>query len=102
MSDDSSSGTGPRLTLPPEVGFGRYANFVSVAHSFSEVVLDFGHMQPGRQDIPVIARLVLHPFQARQLLRALDHNLKLYERTFGSIPEPPARSDGPAGPSGTN
>lgn len=78
----------PRLTLTPEVGHGRYANFVAIAHSFSEVLVDFGHAVPGREDIPVVARVVLHPFHARQLLRTLEHNLAQYERSFGRIPEP--------------
>jgi hypothetical protein len=92
----------PRLTLTPEVGHGRYANFIAIAHSYSEVLVDFGHAVPGREDIPVVARVVLHPFHARQLLRTLEHNLAQYERSFGPIPEPPV-SKAPSGhDSGTN
>jgi hypothetical protein len=79
----------PRLTVDPTIGLGEYANFVSIAHNFTEVLLDFGRTLPGRQDIPVVARIITTPFQAKQLLRALSHNLQLYERTYGPIAEPP-------------
>jgi hypothetical protein len=80
----------PQLTVDKELALGEYANFVSIAHNFSEVLLDFGRTMPGRQDIPVVARIVMTPFHAKQLLRAINHNLQLYEKTFGTIAEPPA------------
>lgn len=85
---------GPRFTIDAEHALGSYANVVSIAHSYAEVILDFGRMLPGRGDIPVVSRIIMTPFQARQTLRALQHNLKMYERTYGAIPEPPSRGDG--------
>lgn len=79
----------PRLTIGAEVGMGEYSNFVSIAHNYSEVLLDFGRTLPGRDDIPVVARIIMNPFQAKQLLRALTHNVQMYERSFGPISEPP-------------
>ena len=94
MSDDSPKPpTQPRLSLTPEVALGQYANFVSIAHTFSEVLLDFGRMLPGRSDIPVVARLIVSPFHAKQFLRALEHNLRMYEQKFGAIADPPATPD---------
>ena len=91
----------PRLTLSAEIGLGRYSNFVSIAHNFSEVLLDFGRTLPGREDIPVVARIIMNPFQAKQLLRALSHNVQKYEQSFGPISDPPEGAvDTP--PSGTN
>ncbi len=84
----------PKLTLTPEAALGTYSNFVSIAHNYSEVVMDFGRTLPGRTDIPVVARVLMTPFQAKQMLRALTHNLKMYEETYGAIAEPPV----PAGP----
>jgi hypothetical protein len=90
MSDDAPKGpSGPRLTLSSDVGLGTYANFVSIAHNYAEVLLDFGRTLPGRDDVPVVARIIMSPFQAKQLLRALTHNLQLYEKNFGPIAEPP-------------
>ncbi|NOZ78199.1 MAG: DUF3467 domain-containing protein [Acidobacteria bacterium] len=84
----------PKLTLTPEAALGTYSNFVSIAHNYSEVVMDFGRTLPGRADIPVVARVLMTPFQAKQMLRALTHNLKMYEETYGAISEPPV----PTGP----
>jgi len=91
----------PKLSLTAEVGLGHYSNFVSIAHNFSEVLLDFGRTLPGREDIPVVARIIMNPFQAKQLLRALGHNVQMYENSFGPIPDPPeGAAQAPSG--GTN
>ncbi len=89
MSDNPPAA--PRFTVAPEHALGQYANVVSIAHSYAEVVLDFGRMMPGRKDIPVVSRVIMNPFQAKQMLRALQHNLEMYERTYGPISEPPGR-----------
>jgi hypothetical protein len=90
MTDPKSTRTGPHLTMDAQTGIGKYSNFVSIAHNFSEVLLDFGRTLPGREDIPVVSRIIMNPYQAKQLLRALNHNVKLYEQKFGTINEPPA------------
>jgi hypothetical protein len=102
MSDNpAGSVKPPRMTLDAEIGMGEYSNFVSIAHNYSEVLLDFGRTLPGREDIPVVARIIMNPFQAKQLLRALSHNVQMYERTFGSIADPPQAETTP-GTSETN
>jgi hypothetical protein len=103
MSDEKpkGGGVGPHLTLSPEIGLGHYANFVSIAHNFAEVLLDFGRTLPGRDDIPVVARIIMNPFQAKQLLRALSHNVQMYEKTYGAIADPP-KQPGDVPPSGAN
>lgn len=93
MSDESRPTVKPpRLTVDAEIGMGEYSNFVSIAHNYSEVLLDFGRTLPGRKDIPVVSRIIMNPFQAKQLLRALSHNVQMYERTFGQISDPPQAS----------
>jgi hypothetical protein len=102
MTDPKSAPPAPpRLTVDKELALGEYANFVSIAHNFSEVLLDFGRTMPGRQDIPVVARIIMNPFHAKQLMRALNHNLQLYESSFGAIGEPPAVPAQPS-PEGAN
>jgi hypothetical protein len=94
MSDSKTAPPkGPRVTVTPEVALGQYANFVTITHNFSEVLFDFGRTLPGRTDIPVVARVIMSPFQARQLQRALAHNLQMYEKNFGPIADPPAGQD---------
>jgi hypothetical protein len=90
MSDSDDQQQGPRLSVGQEVSLGQYANFVSIAHNYSEVLLDFGRTLPGRNDIPVVARIIMSPFHAKQMLRALSHNVQMYEQQFGEITEPPA------------
>ena len=102
MSDDQPKiPKAPRLTLSPEVGLGQYSNFVSIAHNYAEVLLDFGRTLPGREDIPVVARIIMNPFQAKQLLRALGHNVQMYESKFGPIPDSPVGA-GETTPDGAN
>jgi len=100
MSEPTKGGPpAPTLTVSPELALGQYANFVSIAHNFAEVLLDFGRTLPNRADIPVVARVIMTPFQAKQLLRALSHNLQIYERNFGAIPDPTPQGSPPPGPS---
>ena len=102
MSNDSPQvPKAPKLTLSSEIGLGEYSNFVSIAHNFSEVLLDFGRTVPGREDIPVVARIIMNPFQAKQLQRALSHNVQMYEQSFGPIPDPP-QNGGEGSSGGTN
>ena len=99
MNDQKGTPTGPRMTVKDDIALGQYSNFVSIAHNYAEVLLDFGRTLPGRQDIPVVARIIMNPFQAKQLLRALTHNIQLYEQSFGEIAEPPKPPGGaPGGP----
>ncbi|MEJ2189063.1 MAG: hypothetical protein P8Y93_06515 [Acidobacteriota bacterium] len=44
----------------------------------------------------------MNPFQAKQLLRALSHNVQMYEKAFGPIPDPPSGSGAPPSPGATN
>jgi hypothetical protein len=89
MSDDRPKPKGPKLTVSSDVALGQYSNFVSIAHNYAEVLLDFGRTLPGRDDIPVVSRVIMNPFQAKQLLRALTHNIQMYEKSYGPIAEPP-------------
>ncbi len=98
MSDQKPHPGPPKMTLAPDVAMGLYSNFVTIAHNYSEVLLDFGRTLPGREDIPVVARIIMTPFQAKQLLRALTHNLQMYERSFGPIQDPPVPPGGVTAP----
>ncbi len=94
--------SGPKLTMSTEVALGHYANFVNVVLNHSEVLLDFGRTLPGHKEIPVVARIIMNPFHAKQLARVLNHNLQMYEKTFGPIPSPPEGPVTPPAPESTN
>jgi len=74
-----------KVTLDDATAEGHYANFANILHNPTEFVLDFGRIVPGRSDVKVMSRVITTPFHARQLLRALEQNIELYERTYGPI-----------------
>jgi hypothetical protein len=67
---------------------GLYSNLVFIAHSPSEVILDFARALPGLPKPKVYARVILTPQHAKGLLMALEQNLKTYESQFGAIKLP--------------
>ena len=67
---------------------GIYSNLVFIAHSASEVILDFARALPGLPKAKVYARVILTPQHAKSLLVALEQNLKNYENQFGAIKLP--------------
>ena len=84
----------PPAGTPIEIGLnereaeGIYSNLVFIAHSNSEVILDFARALPGLPKAKVYARVILTPQHAKSLLQALDQNLKGYENQFGVIKLP--------------
>lgn len=78
-----------KITVPEPLSLGTYANFASIVHNFAEFVLDFGRIVPGREDVQVVARVVMTPVHAKQLLHALSENIAIYEHHFGEIPQGP-------------
>jgi hypothetical protein len=64
---------------------GVYSNFVLIAHSPSEFILDFARILPGLPKAKVFARIVMTPQHTKLLFNALEDNLKKYEDRFGKI-----------------
>jgi hypothetical protein len=65
-----------------------YANFALISHSPSEMILDFAQVLPQRPKARVQMRVVMTPFNAKLLHRALSENLARYEAQFGEIKLP--------------
>ena len=74
-----------KVTIDEATAEGHYVNFANILHNPTEFVLDFGRAVPGRPDIKVMCRVLTTPYHAKQLLRALQQNVELYERTYGEI-----------------
>ena len=74
-----------KITIDEAIAEGQYANFANILHNPTEFVFDFGRVVPGRGDVKVVSRILTTPFHARQLLRALQQNIELYERQYGPI-----------------
>lgn len=75
------------LHMPPDLSM-EYVNLVRIAHSPSELVLDFAQMLPGEANARITSRIVMSPLSAKLFLRALAENLSRYEAAFGEINMP--------------
>lgn len=73
------------IELSEEVAEGQYVNLAMIAHSSSEVVVDFIRMMPGVPKAKVKSRVILTPEHAKRLLMALGENIKKYEEQYGPI-----------------
>ncbi len=85
------AGGPPGIRLPGDLE-PVYANLVRIAHSPSEVTLDFARLLPGDPHAKVVARVLMSPLSAKLMLRALTENLAKYESTFGEIAIPKKQS----------
>jgi Protein of unknown function (DUF3467) len=74
-----------KITIDEATAQGHYANFANILHNPTEFVFDFGLAVPGRPDVKVVSRILTTPYHARQLLRALQQNVEMYERQYGPI-----------------
>lgn len=79
--------TGPVLETPPDLE-PEYVNLARIAHSPSDIVIDFAHLLPGETRAMIRSRLVMTPLSAKLLLRALADNLARYEAAYGEIKIP--------------
>ena len=77
----------PTIENPNEVE-AVYANLVRIAHSPSELILDFAHLIPGSNSAQIRTRVIMSPLGAKLLQRALSENLKRFETNFGEIKVP--------------
>lgn len=84
MSDNNNQNQ-LNIELSEEIAEGVYANLAIITHSHSEFVIDYVRVMPGVPKAKVKSRVVLTPFHAKRLMRALADNLKKYESTFGVI-----------------
>jgi hypothetical protein len=79
--------TGPTLELPADLEI-VYANLARIAHSPSDIVIDFAHLLPGEPRARIRSRVVMTPLSAKLLVRALTENIARYEAAFGEIHVP--------------
>jgi hypothetical protein len=77
-----------QVHLDDAVAEGHYANLVLITHSPVEFVLDFARVVPGSPKAKVQTRVILAAAHAKNLLRALEENIKKYESNYGEIKHP--------------
>lgn len=78
---------GPILEVPAGIE-PEYVNLARIAHSPSDIVIDFAHLLPGEPRAKIRSRVVMTPLSAKLLLRALTENMARYEAAYGEINVP--------------
>lgn len=64
---------------------GTYSNATIISHTQSEFLMDFIFVSHGKGILT--SRVIVSPNQAKHILRALNDNIALYEKSFGEIKE---------------
>jgi len=84
--DDSSvAGTDAvRIQVPQERRQGAYSNFIGVAHTDYEFMMDFVFTRVGEEPL-MLSRIIMSPTMAKRVLGVLETNLKKYEDKHGQI-----------------
>jgi len=77
-----------QIQLDDNVSEGHYSNLAIINHSPAEFVLDFARVVPGSPKAKVQTRVLLAPIHAKNLLKALETNIKKYEENVGEIKMP--------------
>ena len=78
-------GTPVQIEIGEKESEGVYSNFVLIAHSPSEFIIDFARVLPGLPKAKVFSRIVMTPQHSLLLHNALAENIKKYEDRFGKI-----------------
>jgi hypothetical protein len=73
------------IEIDEAVSEGQYANLAIITHSHAEFVVDFVNVMPSTPKSKVKSRIILTPFHAKRLMRALVDNIKKFEATNGTI-----------------
>jgi len=73
------------IEISEEVSEGTYANLAIITHSHAEFVVDFVNVMPGTPKSKVKSRIILTPFHAKRLMKALVENINKFEAANGTI-----------------
>ena len=64
---------------------GVYANLAMIAHSPTEIIIDFARIMPRAPKARVQARIIMTPMHAKMLHNALGDNIVKFEKQYGEI-----------------
>ncbi len=87
MEDTTNLNQEMNIELPADVADGVYSNLAIISHSQNEFIIDFINIMPGMPKARIKSRIILTPQSAKRLLKALDNNIKTFEKTHGMIQE---------------
>jgi len=91
MNKTNNTPASPRsikLELGDVESQGIYSNLAVISHSAAEMIIDFARVLPGVPKAKVYSRIVMTPFHAKALYKALGDNLEKFEKQHGAIPTP--------------
>ena len=74
-----------KIELTPEVAQGKYANLAVISHGPAEFFIDMICLTPNTPQAKVQSRIIMTPENVKQLMFALQDNVKKYEAVFGEI-----------------
>ena len=88
-----------KIELTPEVAQGKYANLAVISHGPAEFFLDMICLTPNTPQAKVQSRIIKTPENVKQLMFALQDNIKKYEAVLGEIkPRVPGNNGGTTPP----
>ena len=73
------------IELDDSTSQGIYSNLAVINHSPSEFVIDFVNLMPGSPKARVKSRIILTPEHAKRFHKALEDNIKRFEKSTGEI-----------------
>ena len=92
MESNMPQPTQINIELGEKEAEGIYSNLALITHSPAEFVIDFSRVMPGIPKSKVFARIIMTPQHAKSLLHSLKDNLEKFEKAFGEIKMPDAKS----------
>jgi len=95
MNNQNPQGQQINIKIDDKTLKGVNANAMGISHSKEEFVLDFMNIYPWQKVGVVTARVITTPGHMKRIYKALEENIKKYEKKFGKIEEAqaPQQSD---------
>ena len=85
MSNEIDQTSQLNIEITDEVAEGTYANLAIITHSQAEFVIDFVSVMPGMPKSKVKSRVIMTPFHAKRLMKAMIDNVQKFESVNGNI-----------------
>lgn len=85
MNQQQGSQQQIQIKADDQTAKGVYSNNMMIAHTKEEFVLDFLNVFPPQGAL--VSRIFTSPGHAKRIVKALEDNIKKYEKQFGKIEE---------------
>ena len=85
MANENQNQNQLKIELPKEELPDRYANMAMIAHGPNDFFIDMILRGPNMPQARVQSRIIMAPQHAKELMLALQDNIRRYENNFGEI-----------------